>query len=71
VSAPENDVPVRDPKRLAVLRFIFGQAQIIGATAGLVFLVQTGISPLTIWTVVITGLATLVSRLMFHGYDFL
>lgn len=53
---------------MAVLRFVLGQVQIIGATVGLIFLIQTGSSRFTLWAVGLTGLVTLFSRILFHGF---
>jgi hypothetical protein len=40
---------------LAVVRLVFGTLQVIGATMGLVFLLETGVSVLTVATVAITA----------------
>jgi hypothetical protein len=51
--------------RRAVAQFIFGQLQIVGATAGFILLVTTGISTATILTVTAAGVVTLTSRFLF------
>jgi aquaporin NIP len=52
--------------RRALIRLLLGQAQIIGATAGLLSLLQTGVSRLTIGIVIITGFLSLTSRWLFR-----
>ena len=54
-------------RRRAVARLIFGQLQIMGATATLVFLIQTGVSKLTVWAAVIAALLTLTSLILFKS----
>ncbi len=50
----------------AVVRLIFGLIQVTGATAALIFLLQSGASIFTITSVTITGLITIASRLLFR-----
>ena len=54
------------PRWRAILRLALGQAQIVGATITLVFLLQGGVSVRTIWGVILTGLVTLISILLFR-----
>ncbi len=54
------------PRSRAILRLALGQAQVIGATITLVFLLQGGVSPRVIWGVILTGLVSLVSILLFR-----
>ena len=49
----------------AIVRLILGLIQIVGATAGLVFLIGTGASRITFAVVGITGLFTVLSRILF------
>ena len=53
-------------RRRAVLRFVFGQAQVIGATVAAVLLLQQGLSAPAIWAVVLTGIVSLTSILLFR-----
>ncbi len=50
----------------AIVRLILGFIQIVGATAGVIFLIGTGASRATFVTVLATGFVTLVSRLLFR-----
>lgn len=61
---PAEAMP-RQVKR-AWLRLLFGQLQIIGATAGLVLLFQTGVNAWTIGVVAATGVVSIISRLLFR-----
>ena len=54
------------PRWKAFLRLAFGQAQVIGATAALVLLLQGGVSAPAIWAAVLTGIVTLTSILLFR-----
>jgi hypothetical protein len=54
------------PRWRAVLRLALGQAQIIGATITLVFLLQGGVCARAIWGVILTGLVSLVTILLFR-----
>ena len=49
----------------AIVRLILGTLQ-VGATMGVVFLLRTGVSSLTIWAVSITALFTLTSLMLFR-----
>jgi len=49
----------------AVVRLLLAVAQIAGATASLIFLINTGTSKMTIVSVIATGLVTLLSRILF------
>ena len=53
-------------RRRAVLGLILGQAQVIGATAALVLLLQGGVSAPAMWAAVLTGIVTLASILLFR-----
>ena len=50
----------------AIVRLILGVIQIVGATAGLVFLIGTGASRITFAVVAVTGLSTVLSRILFQ-----
>jgi hypothetical protein len=63
--AHPNSVAVQ-PRWRAMLRLALGQAQVIGATITLVFLLQEGVSDRAIWGVILTGLVSLVSILLFR-----
>ena len=54
------------PRWKARLRLAFGQAQVIGATATLVLLLQGGVSAPAIGAAVLTGIVTLASILLFR-----
>ena len=54
------------PRWRAILRLAFGQAQIIGATATLVLLLQGGVSAPAICAAVLTGVVSLISILLFR-----
>lgn len=54
------------PRWRAVLRLVLGQAQVIGATITLVLLLKGGVSDRAIWCVILTGLVSLVSVLLFR-----
>jgi hypothetical protein len=49
-------------QRRALVLFILGQIQMIGAVMGLVFIYHTGLSTLTVVTVGLTGCSTILSR---------
>lgn len=51
----------------AVVRLILGQAQMIGAVAGMYLLVVTGVSEATLAVCAVTGACTLLSRALFRG----
>lgn len=51
------------------LRLILGVIQIVGATAGVVFLIGTGASRATFAAVSVTGLFTLLSRILFRRHE--
>jgi hypothetical protein len=53
--------------RWALVRLLLGQAQIIGATMTLYFLLQMGESALTLWSAGITAIVTLTSLMQFKG----
>ena len=54
-------------RRWAVVRLVLGQAQILGATMTMVFLLQTGESRLTYWTAGVSALITLASIVLFKS----
>ena len=53
-------------RRQAVLRFILGQAQVIGATVAVVLLLQEGVRAPAILATVLTGIVSLISILLFR-----
>ena len=53
----------------AIVRLILGVIQIAGATAGVVFLIGTGASRATFAVVSVTGLFTLLSRILFRRHE--
>ena len=57
--------PVSQPKR-AFLRLVVGQVQVIGATIAVVLLLRGGVSARAIWAVVVTGIVSLISLLLFR-----
>ncbi len=66
------DAPVppdvrRKQIRWAILQLVLGQAQMIGAVAGLYLLITTGVSEQTLAVCAVAGVCTLVSRLVFKG----
>jgi len=50
----------------AILRLALGQAQVIGATVAVALLIQEGVSAPAIWAVVLTGIVSLTSILLFR-----
>ena len=56
---------VSQPKR-AFLRLVVGQVQVIGATIAVVLLLRGGVSARAIWAVVVTGIVSLISLLLFR-----
>ena len=50
----------------AIVRLILGVIQIVGATAGLVFLIGTGASRITFAVAAVTGLFAVLSRILFR-----
>ena len=54
------------PRWHAILRLALGQAQVIGATITLVFILHEGVCSRAIWGVILTGLVSLVSILLFR-----
>ena len=50
-----------------VLRFVLGMLQMFGAVVSLVLLAQTGISTATLTSVILTGVTTTISVLLFGG----
>lgn len=65
MNSPRKAEGAQDRTR-AVLRLVLGQAQVIGATATLVLLLQDGVSAPAIWAAVLTGIVSLTSILLFH-----
>ena len=53
-------------QRQAVLRLVLGQAQVIGATAAVVLLLQEGVKAPAILATVLTGIVSLTSILLFR-----
>jgi len=64
-TSPHNAIEA-GTRRRAILRLAFGQAQIIGATAALILLLQGGVSGPAIVAAVLTGIVSLTSVLLFH-----
>jgi len=60
-----KSAPVQ-PRWRAFLRLALGQAQVIGATMTVVFLLQGGVGARVIWGVILTGLVSLTSILLFR-----
>jgi len=58
--------PTGNEKAWAVVRVILGQAQMMGAVVSFYFLVQTGVNALSLGAVVVTGLLTTTSILLFR-----
>jgi hypothetical protein len=56
-------------RKWALVRVGMGIAQVMGATATLVFMAQTGMSQLTVAGVVATLLLVVLSRLLFSRKD--
>lgn len=54
------------PRWQALLRFVLGQAQMIGATITAIFLLLEGLRPLVVWSVVLTGAISLTSIVLFR-----
>jgi hypothetical protein len=52
-------------RRLAVLRIVLGLGQVVGVTAALCSLIQTGMSGLTVVATLVTLLPAVVSKLLF------
>jgi hypothetical protein len=50
----------------AIVRLILGVTQTVGATAGLVLLIGTGASRITFEVAAVTGLFTVLSRILFR-----
>jgi uncharacterized membrane protein YhaH (DUF805 family) len=49
----------------AILRLLFGVAQIAGATASVLLLLSSGVNKVTVITVAVTGVITVLSRILF------
>lgn len=49
----------------AIVRTVLGVAQIFGASFSFVLLIQTGVNSLTLGAIIITGLLTTISVLLF------
>jgi hypothetical protein len=47
------------------LRLLFGVAQIAGATASVLLLLSSGVNKVTVITVAVTGVITVLSRILF------
>ena len=54
------------PRRRAIVRLVLGQAQVVGATAALVLVLREGASATAVWAVVLTGVVSLSSILLFR-----
>jgi len=64
--ASEETTILGGTRKRAVIRLVLGQLQIMGATAGLLLLVQTGVTDWTVGIVAATGLVGVASRLSFR-----
>lgn len=53
-------------RKLAYLRIGLGTVQVMGATVSLILLLRTGINDLSVGAVVLTGLVTVASLLLFR-----
>jgi len=60
-------VETKQKRRWAIVRLILGQLQVAGASATLVFLIQTGVSSWTIITCALAGCVTLTSWFLFRS----
>lgn len=73
MAVPDESLPdqaaVAHTKAWAVVRLIFGTLQTMGATAGFILLVRTGISKETVWVIGMTLGVTLLSRFTFRQAD--
>jgi len=49
----------------AIVRTVLGVAQVFGASFSFVLLIQTGVNSLTLGAIIITGLLTTISVLLF------
>ena len=61
----ESDVDRRDERSWAIVRLALGMTQMAGAVVSLVLLVETGVTAVTLATVVVTCVSTSVSVLLF------
>lgn len=59
--------PNRAPDHRAAVRFALGMLQMAGAVVSLLLLGVVGVTPLSLAAVVLTGLCTAVSVLLFGG----
>ncbi len=48
------------------LRFALGRAQMLGSVVTLILLIQQGVNDVVVWGVVLTGLVTALSFVLFH-----
>jgi hypothetical protein len=62
-AVPEPDQAQK--RKRAIIRLVLGQAQMLGATVTLVLLFLKGVCPLVIGGVIVTGLVSVTSRLLF------
>ena len=64
--AGDSTVASRNQRKRGVVRLVLGQLQVIGATIGLLLLLQTGVSEWTVGVIAATALVSLTSRLVFR-----
>lgn len=64
-TAMQTRAPSVQERRWAILRLFLGTVQIVGSTASLVLLMLTGVNVWSLTGVVVTGLFTTVSVLLF------
>ena len=63
----EQRPPTATERRWAILRYLLGMAQMLGATVSAILLSLTGVNSLTLWGVVITGVFSTISVILFGG----
>lgn len=65
----EHRPPTPSERRWAIVRYLLGMAQMFGATFSAVLLFLTGVNSLSLGGVIITGLLTIASVLLFGGHS--
>jgi hypothetical protein len=73
MALPDESLPdkvaVAHTRAWAIVRLVFGTLQTVGASAGFVLLVGTGLSKETVWVIGVTLGITLLSRFAFRRAD--
>lgn len=64
-SSVGSSLPAQE-RRWAVHRLILGQLQIVGAVAGAILLLQTGVNTPSVTVIALTSLVMVISRLLFR-----